>query len=63
MPSLRTFSDLIHRRGYWRRCLHRSHKWGLRCQRGLVYDGYCFKHNRSCFGHYGPGHTPMEINS
>jgi len=35
--------------GYWRRCAHRSHHRHLSCWRGQVYDGYCGKHNQSCF--------------
>jgi hypothetical protein len=37
------------RNGYWRRCEHRSHRLGLRCYRGFTYDGYCSKHNGTCF--------------
>lgn len=35
--------------GYWRRCGHRSHRLSLRCYRGFTYDGYCGKHNETCF--------------
>jgi hypothetical protein len=35
--------------GYWRRCTHRSHRLGLICWRGFTYDGFCSKHNGSCF--------------
>lgn len=34
---------------YYRRCRHRSHRLRLRCLRGMVYGGLCYKHNRSCF--------------
>lgn len=33
----------------WRRCLHRSHRLRLRCWRGFLRDGYCTRHNRSCY--------------
>lgn len=39
------------RGGYWRRCVHRSHRLGVPCWRGFAYDGYCGKHNESCFNH------------
>lgn len=35
--------------GYYRRCYHRSHRLRLRCYRGMTYDGYCSKHNGTCF--------------
>ena len=38
-----------YRDGYWRLCGHRSHRLRLRCYRGFTYDGYCGKHNASCF--------------
>lgn len=32
------------------RCHHRSHVLGLQCcWMGKTYDGYCARHNRSCF--------------
>lgn len=31
------------------RCLHVSHTLGLWCWRRRVYDGYCGRHNGSCF--------------
>lgn len=34
-----------YKHGYYRLCLHRSRRLGLPCFRGLVYDGYCAKHN------------------
>lgn len=33
-----------------RRCVHRSHLLRLRCWRRKVWDGYCNKHNNSCWG-------------
>lgn len=35
--------------GYYRLCGHSSHRIGLPCFRGFVYDGYCSKHNDTCF--------------
>ncbi|MCW2898795.1 MAG: hypothetical protein JWO67_1060 [Streptosporangiaceae bacterium] len=37
------------RNGYWRLCLHRSHRLNLPCYRGQTYDHQCGKHNDSCF--------------
>ena len=37
------------RGGYYRRCLHRSHRLRLACWRGQTYDHQCGKHNRTCF--------------
>lgn len=34
---------------YRRRCHHRSHVLRLPCFRAFVWDGYCFKHNDSCW--------------
>lgn len=34
-----------YKHGYYRLCLHRSRRLRLPCFRGLVYDGYCAKHN------------------
>lgn len=33
----------------WGYCLHWSHRWTLPCWRWAVYDGYCGKHNTSCY--------------
>lgn len=39
--------DLVFREA---RCMHISHRFGTPlCVRYYVYDGYCWKHNRSCF--------------
>lgn len=35
---------------YWRYCAHRSHRWRLKCWRWEWHDGYCGKHNGSCWG-------------
>jgi len=35
---------------WWSFCAHRSHRVGARCWRWFVYDGYCHKHNGSCYG-------------
>lgn len=35
---------------YWAFCGHRSHRYGLRCWRWFCYDGYCSKHNVTCYG-------------
>lgn len=32
-----------------RRCGHRSHQLGLPCLRRRTYDGYCGKHNVTCY--------------
>ena len=34
--------------GYYRLCSHRSHRLGLRCYRGFVYDAFCAHHLRTC---------------
>jgi hypothetical protein len=34
---------------YWRYCGHRSHRWGIPCWRWFFYDGYCFRHNSTCY--------------
>jgi hypothetical protein len=31
------------------RCVHRSHLFGWRCPYTKVWDGYCQRHNRTCF--------------
>lgn len=31
------------------RCLHQSHRWMLSCWRWRTYDGFCAKHNRTCY--------------
>jgi len=36
---------------HWRYCTHRSHRLRLWCWRWFVYDGYCDKHNESCYSH------------
>lgn len=38
-----------YRRGYFRLCSHRSHRLRLPCFRGFVSDGYCARHNDTCF--------------
>jgi hypothetical protein len=47
---LRRFRD-----GYYRRCVHRSHRLHLPCYRELVYDGYCGGHNQSCYNAHEVG--------
>lgn len=44
-----------YRNGYYRRCLHRSHRLRLRCYRGFVYDGFCYRHNETCFNAHADG--------
>jgi hypothetical protein len=45
-------TDLIFRRGYYRRCRHRGHWVHLRtCMRGVTYDGYCAHHNHTCWAY------------
>lgn len=34
---------------YWTFCCHRSHHRRLRCWRWFQYDGYCARHNRTCY--------------
>jgi hypothetical protein len=34
---------------YWCYCSHRSHDRGLRCYRWTAYDGYCTRHNATCY--------------
>jgi hypothetical protein len=43
------------RHGYHRRCVHRSHRLGLRCYRGFEWDGYCGEHNESCYNAHEVG--------
>jgi hypothetical protein len=33
------------------RCHHRSHRLRLRCWRTRTYDGFCGRHNDTCFSH------------
>lgn len=33
------------------RCVHVSHRLWLPCWRARIYDGYCPRHNRTCFSH------------
>lgn len=33
----------------WKYCVHRSHRLSLWCWRFFVYDGYCDRHNESCY--------------
>lgn len=35
---------------HWRYCHHRSHRLSLPCWRWFIYDGYCARHNDSCWG-------------
>lgn len=55
LPATRYRSDSLLdralRRGYYRRCRHRSHRWPYfrTCWNGLAYDGYCQEHNRTCY--------------
>lgn len=36
--------------GYrWRYCAHRSHRHRLRCWRWAAWDGYCTRHNTTCW--------------
>lgn len=37
------------RHGYPVVCIHLSHRLRLPCLRWLAYDGYCQKHNATCF--------------
>ncbi|MDX2550159.1 hypothetical protein [Streptomyces stelliscabiei] len=39
-------------------CNHRSHRLRLRCWRWFVYDGYCARHNDSCWGQCPTGLEP-----
>lgn len=34
---------------HYRYCGHRSHRRGRRCWRWHNYDGYCLKHNATCW--------------
>jgi hypothetical protein len=34
---------------HWRYCAHRSHRMRLPCWRWFIYDGYCARHNASCW--------------
>lgn len=34
---------------HWRYCGHRSHRLRLRCWRWHIHDGYCARHNASCW--------------
>lgn len=46
----KNLTDLLHRRGYWARCMYAAHRWPhRRCWRGMVYDGLCVKHVNSCY--------------
>ncbi len=45
---------------FWRLCNHRSHGWGFKCRRWHVYDGFCARHNMSCFS--GCAHIPIPEN-
>lgn len=37
--------------GYrWKYCGHRSHWRRIRCRRWFHHDGYCGRHNESCWG-------------
>jgi hypothetical protein len=40
---------MARRYGYRVICVHVSHRLRLPCLRSRTYDGYCGKHNRSCF--------------
>lgn len=35
---------------HWRYCSHRSHRLGLPCWRWFIHDGYCARHNSTCWG-------------
>lgn len=39
---------------HWRYCTHRSHRLGLPCWRWFIHDGYCRKHNTTCWSHCPP---------
>lgn len=34
---------------YWKYCVHRSHRLALPCWRWFAADGYCARHNASCW--------------
>jgi hypothetical protein len=34
---------------YWQYCNHHSHRWGWPCWRWHQWDGYCRKHNDTCW--------------
>ncbi|MEJ8671902.1 hypothetical protein WKI71_36720 [Streptomyces sp. MS1.AVA.1] len=34
---------------HWQYCGHRSHRRGLPCWRWSQWDGFCVRHNRSCW--------------
>jgi hypothetical protein len=34
---------------HWRYCGHRSHRLRLPCWRWHIHDGYCTRHNLSCW--------------
>lgn len=33
----------------WEYCCHRSHYYGFTCWTWSDYDGFCARHNRSCY--------------
>lgn len=33
----------------YRYCVHISHHRGLKCYRWVIHDGYCSKHNSTCY--------------
>ncbi|HEY9353649.1 MAG TPA: hypothetical protein VIP28_10375 [Nocardioides sp.] len=43
---------------HWRYCHHRSHRLRLRCWRWFIHDGYCARHNNSCWGNCPTGVGP-----
>ncbi|MFJ2007040.1 hypothetical protein [Streptomyces chartreusis] len=38
---------------HWGYCSHRSHRLRLPCWRFSRWDGYCTRHNNSCWGYCG----------
>lgn len=38
---------------HWKYCNHRSHVLNLRCWRWFNYDGFCVKHNGTCWSRHG----------
>lgn len=34
---------------HWKYCAHRSHRLALPCWRWFRHDGYCTRHNTSCW--------------
>lgn len=40
---------MARRYGYRVICAHKSHRLRLPCFRSMTYDGYCGKHNSTCF--------------